>query len=321
MNVHSKHLKALLILFTLIIFISSANILNVCAKDERDCALCGETHDWDEIKNPLNTWIYSMECRVYGGDIIPDGVMTILKFDLNSPDNGFSEMNTLINNAYGFFSKLGMLVMAVYVFYDLFGKVATEQLSGETLFLALIRLLVGMVVINSGKDILFYGIQVTNEIFDAVSKTGITQAADPFKKTTCKFHKYTQDRYVWRALLDGSFIFIPWLISFITGLVISISCWSRLLDITVRVIFAPIGMADMVTEGTNSSGWGYFKKLLASILKGAVLLMTLKSYGIISSMTRDMNTFFAWMMPILLSLVVIGMIFKTASIADDIVGA
>jgi hypothetical protein len=307
----------------IIVFISSISILQVCAEDLYNCPLCGGNHDKDEITNIINVWVYNMKCRVYGGDIVPEGITTILKFDLNSPDNGFAQMNGLVNSAYSLFAKLGMLVMAVYVMYDLFGKVASEQLNAEMIFLSLVKLLVGVVVVNSGKDIMFYGIGLMNEIFDFVSgvdigsgggNTPITNSAN------CDFHKLKNPDYMWQALLDGAYIFIPWLISFITGLVISISCWSRVLDITVRIIFAPIGMADMITEGTRSSGWGYFKKLLAAVLKGSILLMTLKCYGLVTSMTQNMNMGFAWLMPILLSVIVIGLIFKTHTVADDIIG-
>lgn len=321
MFLKSKCLKTLLISIIMVLLISSINIINVNAEDLYNCPLCNQEHDKDEITNVINEWVYSMECRVYGGDIIPEGITTILKFDLNSPDNGFAEMNGLVNSAYSLFSKLGMLLMAVYVMYDLFGKVSSEQLNGEILFLALVKLLLGVIIINSGKDIMFYGIGVMNQVFDAVSGVSFTNATPSTNTGNCKFFEYTNDDYVWQALLDGSFIFIPWLISFITGLVISISCWSRVLDITVRIIFAPIGMADMITEGTKSSGWGYFKKLLTAVLKGSILLMVLKCYGVVVSMTQDMSMFFAWMMPILLSIIVIGLIFKSSNVADDIIGS
>ena len=94
----------------------------------------------------------------------------------------------------------------------------------------------------------------------------------------------------------------------------------RVLDITSRVIFAPIGMADIVNDGVNSSGMRYLKKLLGSLLQGAIIVVCVKSYNIVMPIVAQMKGMAEWGMSIILSFVLISLIFKASAIASEVVG-
>jgi hypothetical protein len=88
----------------------------------------------------------------------------------------------------------------------------------------------------------------------------------------------------------------------------------------MRVIFAPIGMSDIINDGTRSSGWRYFKRMMASILQGSVIIAAARAYALIMPVIMKMNGFLAWLMPIVLAFVMIAMMFKASMIANDIIG-
>ncbi len=106
----------------------------------------------------------------------------------------------------------------------------------------------------------------------------------------------------------------------VAGGILSVTCWIRALDITLRVIFAPIGMADIMNDGTRSSGWRYFKRLASSFVQGIVLIVTVKSYGVALTVVQNMNGLAAWAMPIILAFVMIGLFFKASGTAAEIIG-
>lgn len=65
----------------------------------------------------------------------------------------------------------------------------------------------------------------------------------------------------------------------IVVLLLACSCYARKLEIALRSIFLPIGLADMVGHGVNGAGMKYFKKLLACAFQaaGIVFLVVLGS--------------------------------------------
>ena len=66
---------------------------------------------------------------------------------------------------------------------------------------------------------------------------------------------------------------IPWLLSMIGSVVIQIVLISRVLEIVVLTVFAPLAIADIYREGTSSSGVQYMKRMLALGLQVAVILV------------------------------------------------
>jgi flagellin-specific chaperone FliS len=138
-------------------------------------------------------------------------------------------------------------------------------------------------------------------------------------KDMCKFGKLVNQNF-FQGLVDASTLWIPWLLMLAAGAILSITCWIRVLDIMVRVIFAPIGMADIMNDGTKSSGWMYFKKLLASLLQGSILIATIKAYGMVMVVTQKMSGLATWAVPIILSFVLISLFFKASAMASDVVG-
>ena len=121
------------------------------------------------------------------------------------------------------------------------------------------------------------------------------------------------------GFIEMAILFFPWLIILITKGVTNIYCWYRVLDIAVRVIFAPVGAPDVLISGTRGSGWRYLKNLFASCLQGGVVIAIFYVYSMIMNSLVTNNGFAIWMIATVLSLVVMISIFKAQEIARNIV--
>ena len=105
----------------------------------------------------------------------------------------------------------------------------------------------------------------------------------------------------------------------ITYVVVYVICWSRVFDIFIRILFAPIGLADFMHGGTNCLAVRYFKKLLASVLQGACIMGVVVSYNAISNSIRGGAS--GPVIGIIVGFAVITACQQTGKIANDIVGS
>ena len=98
--------------------------------------------------------------------------------------------------------------------------------------------------------------------------------------------------------------------------------WGRLIEIGVRGAFAPVGMADLFSEGTKGSGYRYFKKFVALALQGAVIIGIMMAYSTIqfALAKNEGGGLDDAMGQIVTSLTVVTLIMKSQTIANDLVG-
>lgn len=66
---------------------------------------------------------------------------------------------------------------------------------------------------------------------------------------------------------------IPWLLALISEVILQVILISRMFEITVMTIFAPLAISDIYREGTSSNGVTYIKKMLALSLQITVIIL------------------------------------------------
>ena len=116
--------------------------------------------------------------------------------------------------------------------------------------------------------------------------------------------------------------YIPWLIVLVTKFIISIMCWTRVLDIMIRIILAPVGMADIMVSGTRGSGWAFFKRLMVSTIQGAVIIAIMYAYSQVLSVINNSATgtgLPAYGLAIICTCVTLFAILKSQSYAQDVI--
>ena len=279
---------------------------------------CTGGHDVNELGGTQKT-AYNWYCVVYGGQLFQEskngslGTTEVLEFDVTS--SNFSNLWNTCENYYNVLSVFGKMLVVIYLLLDIMEKSTADNLNAEHFVKCFIKGVIGIIVIDMGWDIVTAGIGFANDVF------GELMASDKSFSATgvCPYNDLHEVNSI-AGLVYMARVFIPWLLMMGAQMIISVICWARILDLVVRVIFAPIGMADMMQEGTRGNGWKYFKKIVASALQGAVILAIVKSYGIITSTVSSASGAGGWVVAIILAFVVISVSFKSQSIASDIVG-
>jgi hypothetical protein len=109
-------------------------------------------------------------------------------------------------------------------------------------------------------------------------------------------------------------LLVPYVLIAAALMIIQFFVYLRLMDIIVKMLFAPIGIADLGFAGTNGSGFRYLKKIAASALQGAVMVVILL---IQTALTRNAGLF----QTLIIYYAMIGVFKKSNSLAAEIVGA
>ena len=110
---------------------------------------------------------------------------------------------------------------------------------------------------------------------------------------------------------------IPYFLICLAKLIVSVVAWVRIMDVIIRAVLAPIGIADFVYEGMSGHGFTYIKKLIASALQAAVIIATAQGYGILARMTSSTGQ---WYYTVILAYALMTIMLKTQSIANDTIG-
>ena len=310
--------------FFIIIFavtiIFSLFSLNVFA--DKPCAICGGSHP--EIKNVVQKIAYDWYNTIYGGELFTKsengslGTYEILSFDTSNPD-----ISTIWHGAettYAALAVFGKMLVIIYVLLDIINKSVTDNFSPEHFVKNMIKMLIGIIVIDNGWEIVTFGMQFASGIFEKIAVPDTSP--NGFNESNCIYYSIVKKNFMW-AFTDMGTVFISWLILMVAKFIISIICWVRVIDIVVRAMFAPIGMSDIVQEGTKGNGFRYLKKLVASVLQGSIIVAIIKAYGIINStiLSGGTNLFLRICTMIILTFTIVVVAFKSSGISNDVVGA
>ena len=305
-----KNNKFLFISFVLVIILSIFASFTIKV-EATSCPICGGDHDLSALGGMQRT-AYDMCCVVYGGSSISNDLRETLRFDTTG-----SKFSGLWARGKGFYESLrviGELLCIMYGLISLYEKVSQDQHSAEHVFKLFIKIILGVIIIRVGYDAIEAGLAFASGVFDtfASGTTGIGAIKQ------CKYDMVLKQSFL-EPIGTILSLFIPWIAMQVATIAIHVVCWARVLDIMVRAIFAPIGMADIMHTGMNGNGFTYLKKLVSSALQGAVLFGSMKGYSLIVEVTQTLGAG-GMMVTIVLSFSLISILFKAKTIADDMLG-
>ena len=298
------------------------------------CSLCGDIHDYSLLPDVISATAFKVatigngtfENIGYPVNLLQgkDSLMSILRFDVSDSGN-YDILFGQISSFYDILALIGTIILLLYFFLDLMTVSMNEGFTYDSLVKHGIKTILGIFIIQNGLQIITYGITVVNAIFDTVMLNGSSAANLLYSPSNCPFHKlYYYDSFgtlcgnMWESICLIFSNIIPCAAILISYVFVRVACWARVMDIAVRVIFAPIGMSDTLHGGLKSDGIRYLKRLLASVFSGAVLMGVLLSYQAIRQPL--MGSFNALIANIALSFAVIAMTRKAQTIANDAMG-
>ena len=173
-------------------------------------------------------------------------------------------------------------------------------------------------MIKNTMDVTQFVIDSANVVMNKLSTSG--PAAIAVENAWCPFEALTESGLFQAMTTISVYIsyFFDYLMVIVVHLMVMVICWTRVLDIAVRITFAPIAMSDIVSEGLHGQGIKYLKKMMVSLLQGAAMFAMLLSYNtIVSQLSGSFSSILA---STTLTLAFATMLKQTQGICEDIVG-
>lgn len=179
--------------------------------------------------------------------------------------DGFSAMIATIKS-------LAIGITIILYFIDLSSKVTEKNFSIEQFFLATLRCITAYMFIENSDKIVGLLMDIGASVaVDLSNEVGLDFFADEENKVLLVNGLSKMKLTEVLGYIISSVV--PWLISMFGEVVLQIVLISRILEIVVMTIFAPLAISDVYREGTASPGVQYMKKILAVGLQVAVILM------------------------------------------------
>lgn len=309
-----KHFKMFGIIILVIILISLSTCMTVYGADI--CNICKIYHG-PSLSGPLGI-AHTMYKEVFGGQLFysetANGALTtydVLQFDVN--DGGtFSDMWGIVGNFYEPVSVLGQLLCYVYALVKLMEMATDDTFTPEKFAFIIFKMAIGMLVIANGFDIITAGLTLATVAFNNLSSALVSSGVP----NGCNYDELKGADW-FTGLGDMLALAIPYFLICLAKLIVSVVAWVRIMDVIIRAVLAPIGIADFVYEGMSGHGFTYIKKLIASALQAAVIIATAQGYGILARMTSSTGQ---WYYTVILAYALMTIMLKTQSIANDTIG-
>ncbi len=268
----------------------------------------------------------SMLNQVCGANLF-ENIYETLSVNLFSSGGAFGAAYSVVHAIYNTIMSIGVMLLFVYFIVSLVDKLSSDTFTWEMLWRQFALLLAAKYIMENGFQLLelIFNIgmataaQVSALGDPSVSETAIDAAAiiDEFTGSFTGFYAIIGDVIMMLYLL------IPWLLSWIMGLCVSIICYSRVIEIYVRATFAPIALSDFFHSGLHGPGWRYLKSFLAVALQGALILVVGMIYsalfkGLVLDQTDNLLVFLGKYIVIYASAVML--MFKSQSLSKELVG-
>jgi len=176
---------------------------------------------------------------------------------------------SLINNiSESVAQPIGAVLLTIYLVLELMEKLTTDNFSAEQFVKLLIKFAFGQIIITNitGWSFMFMnaGVSFMMQIVDASG--GISQATVDMGGIDNSLGGIIKGIALIAQLI------IPFLISAVLRVAIYFMGFGRALEMILRSMMAPIGCADVITGGTNSSGIRYMKRMLGISLQGGIMI-------------------------------------------------
>ena len=284
-------------------------------------------------------------CQDMFKEIFGGGLFGILKNLLTqNPETvyptAWSLAQTIYNNV---MVPIALGLMVIFFLVKLMERSTMEQVTIEQVLVLFVKLLAAKFLIDYGFEIFSLlwslGLSLVNEFAGALS--GGTGASNPglefwninpnekvisnaeLKELWKDYTGYEWDKKMgWSSLGPFVQLLIPWIAAQVLKACAYFICYSRLIEMFIRVCGAPIALSDFMTEGMQGAGWRYLKSFLAICLQGLMILLVARIYSILMYDVITGQSGFAMIVAYLaVSFSAIALMFKSLSLAKELVGA
>ena len=249
-----------------------------------------------------------------------------LKFDITGstdPNNSnYKPTAALWEAAANFYQILlpfGSILCVIYIATELFEHLNKDTLTPESLSKHIAKLFFGLIMLNIGFELITAFVSVSNTAFDLLGNS-LSTVSNNYSSGTATAGLCNYDEMLKADFFEALGVIFHLVVPYIAMQVAEVACflviWARILEVVVRTIFSPLGLADLLVGGKNSNGFKYLKRLFAALMVGVVLNAVLTGYTFIMAALGSGS----FIIVLVITYTLITTILKTSELARDMIG-
>lgn len=251
--------------------------------------------------------------KVYGGNVLEDAKNILTGTSIDAATN-------VMQSGYNIIVSVSAVLITLYFLLDLIEEMQRpHSQTPETIFKTLVKVVIAVELVIHGFDLFVtlrqVGDALTGSLVGIMSVSGGgASVADQIVPQGEKWYTYLG---IWIELT------LPFICSKIISVGINVTCYARLIELSIRTIFAPIAITNVFHDGLRSPGVRYIKKYIAVCLQSAVIICILALASLISLSAIQGNPGddnFVWA-TLAINFSALIAILKSQSVANDIAGA
>lgn len=225
--------------------------------------------------------VQGMLDSIFGQSIV-DNLLSALRFDVITGIKG--NLSDLYTNV---FLPIAMYIMVIYFLVNLIDKsVMLEHMDTSQIVKQLFILGGCYMLLSHGFDIMGWMLDAGNAMLDVVAgRLNITGSMT----VGMDAEDFLSDLGMSPGFLDIGYVggmfyaSIPWVFSLFVPLIFKFVCYSRLIEVGVRMAMMPVSLIDFFNNGVNGSGWRNLKAFLAVAMQTVTLFIVVLVFSFIMS--------------------------------------
>ena len=255
----------------------------------------------------MNDALQGLIDMAFGTNVI-EKLNRVLNIDINN-------VLTYIKNISDVSIPIAAVILCMYLVMEVMEKVTDGNFTTEQFLKILIKLAFGQFLITNATAFVLQFMNVGVAFMNSVTTEALSV---PMVVATID-----EDMGFLETIGMLLLMLLPAVVGFFLSLAVQIMGYVRNLEMIIRAMFAPIGVADVMHGGANSHGMRYLKDCLAIALQGAIMIGVVIAASAIMSSVLQAGGGFSWDLIITYFGVMggmVGLLGQSKSIAKDIVG-
>lgn len=272
-----------------------------------------------KYKNNVAHLAMKMAETVYGNSFI-ESIAGLVR--IGNEAGAYGALYTMVQDVYNSITvPIGYSLLALYYSLELLEKVQADNFNVEHFIKSTIKLIFGIGILNNLFPLIRSGIAFGDGLLKEIEPHATSAADITILETTLTELSSLSWVKAFPYIVE---LLIPASMMFLCQVVVSVSLYSRVIELFSRCTFAPIAMPNIFSGGTNSSGFRYFKKIVAVTLQGLIILAILMCSQTLMGVFEEGNSFgesfFGSLKQIIIGFATAMLVLKSQGWANDIMG-
>ncbi len=260
--------------------------------------------------------------NIFGQNVVSN-LLDALRFDVISSGPVQTSLSTIYNDV---FMPVAMYIMVIYFLVNLIDRsIMFEHMDTSQIVKQLFVLGCCYMLLSHGFEILGWMLQGGNSILNTLSSRVSADATTISGMNAADFLSQIglSPGFLDLGYLVGIlFTVIPWIFSLFVPVIFKFVCYSRLIEIGVRMGMMPVSLIDFFNNGLSGSGWRNMKAFFAVAMQTATLFVVVVVFSVIMKgvISSSLVGFDLLMAMVAVELSCMGLAIKSQSLTKELIG-